>query len=70
MPDTVGQDDDAGAQAGLPLDSVDYVLSTTRAVRKRLDLERPVDPAVIAECLRLASQAPAAATCRTGGSWW
>ena len=62
MPDTVGQDDGAGAQAGLPLDSVDYVLSTTRAVRKRLDLERPVDPAVIAECLRLASQAP------TGGN--
>ena len=59
MPDTVGQDDGAGVQAGPPLDSVDYVLSTTRAVRKRLDLERPVEPAVIAECLRLASQAPA-----------
>ena len=40
--------------AGPPLDNIDHVLSTTRAVRKRLDLERPVEPAVIAECLRLA----------------
>ena len=39
---------------------VDHLLSTTRAVRRRLDLERPVDPAVIAECLRLAVQAPTA----------
>ena len=53
-------DEGADAQAGPPLDNIDYVLSTTtRAVRKRLDLERPVEPAVIAECLRLASQAPA-----------
>lgn len=36
----------------------DDLLSTTRAVRKRLDLERPVDPAVIDECLELAAQAP------------
>src|SRR5688572_28121007 len=33
-------------------------LTTTRAVRKRLDLERPVDRAVVEECLRLAFQAP------------
>ena len=38
--------------------AIDHVLSTTRAVRKRLDLERPVDRAVILECLRLAIQAP------------
>ncbi len=38
--------------------SADEVLSTTRAVRKRLDLERPVEREVIEECLRLAIQAP------------
>jgi nitroreductase len=36
----------------------DQLLSTTRAVRKRLDLERPVDPALVRECIELASQAP------------
>lgn len=36
----------------------DELLSTTRAVRKRLDLERPVDPALIRECIGLAAQAP------------
>jgi nitroreductase len=36
----------------------DALLSTTRAVRKRLDLERPVDPALVDECLGLAAQAP------------
>jgi nitroreductase len=38
--------------------SVDQVLSTTRSVRKRLDLSRPVPRAVIEECLELALQAP------------
>ena len=38
--------------------SVDEVLSTTRAVRRRLDLERPVPRAVLEECLELALQAP------------
>ncbi len=36
----------------------DALLSTTRAVRKRLDLERPVPEALIRECLELALQAP------------
>ncbi len=36
----------------------DELLSTTRAVRKRLDLERPVDPALVHECIELAAQAP------------
>lgn len=36
----------------------DELLSTTRAVRKRLDLDRPVDPSIISECLELAAQAP------------
>ena len=44
----------------IPMDVsvTDHLLATTRAVRKRLDLERPVEPEVILECLRLAVQAP------------
>ena len=42
--------------------SNDEMLATTRSVRKRLDLERLVEPAVIRECLELALQAP------TGGN--
>lgn len=38
--------------------ATDELLSTTRSVRKRLDLERPVEREVILECLRLAVQAP------------
>jgi nitroreductase len=38
--------------------SVDEALSTTRAVRKRLDVSRPVPRAVLEECLELALQAP------------
>jgi nitroreductase len=43
---------------GLDLATVDALLSTTRSVRKRLDLTRPVPREVILECLRLAIQAP------------
>lgn len=42
--------------------SPDEMLATTRAVRKRLDFSRPVEPEVIRECLELALQAP------TGGN--
>jgi nitroreductase len=38
----------------------DELLSTTRAVRRRLDLTRPVPREVLEECLRLAQQAPTA----------
>jgi nitroreductase len=38
--------------------SPDELLTTTRAVRRRLDLDRPVDLAVIRECLTIALQAP------------
>ena len=38
--------------------SVDEVLATTRTVRKRLDLSKPVSRAIIEECLELALQAP------------
>ena len=40
--------------------SVDELLTTTRAVRKRLDFSRSVDINVIKECLELALQAPTA----------
>ena len=42
----------------LDLDTCDELLATTRAVRKRLDLARPVPRAIIEECLELAVQAP------------
>jgi nitroreductase len=38
--------------------SVEELLTTTRAVRRRLDLTRPVEPDLIRECLELALQAP------------
>lgn len=42
--------------------SFDEVLTTTRAVRRRLDLDRAVDLETVRDCLRIAVQAP------TGGS--
>jgi len=41
----------------LPL-SPDELLSTTRSVRKRLDLDRPVPLELVKECLEVALQAP------------
>lgn len=38
----------------------DHLLATTRSVRKRLDLERPVEPEIVLDCVRLAVQAPTA----------
>ncbi len=38
--------------------SFDEVLTTTRSVRKRLDLDKPVPREVLTECLELALQAP------------
>jgi len=38
--------------------TADEVLTTTRAVRRRLDYDRPVDPGLITECLTIALQAP------------
>ncbi|HUZ76159.1 MAG TPA: nitroreductase family protein [Chloroflexota bacterium] len=42
--------------------SPDELLTTTRSVRKRLDLQRPVPSELLRECLEIAVQAP------TGGS--
>ena len=44
----------------MDISSVDELLTTTRAVRKRLDLTRQVDRDVILDCVRLAMQAPTA----------
>jgi len=38
--------------------NADSLLSTTRSVRKRLDLTRPVEREVVTECVELALQAP------------
>jgi nitroreductase len=40
------------------LSQTDELLTTTRAVRKRLDLSRPVAHELLLECVRIASQAP------------
>jgi nitroreductase len=47
------------------LAETDRLLSTTRAVRKRLDLDRPVERDVILDCLRLAVQAPTQSNSQT-----
>jgi nitroreductase len=39
----------------------DRLLTTTRSVRRRLDLERPVDLQVVLDCLEVAVHAPSAA---------
>lgn len=49
---------DTGKTADRLALSADEVLSTTRAVRWRLDFERPVALEVVVDCLRLAVQAP------------
>jgi nitroreductase len=48
--------------------SVDEVLTTTRSVRKRLDLEKPVPREVLLECLELAVQAPTGSNAQ-GRQW-
>ena len=37
---------------------IDAVLTTTRSVRRRLDLARPVEREIIEQCLEIAVQAP------------
>ncbi len=46
----------------------DELLTTTRTVRKRLDLSRPVPPELIRECLEVALQAPSGSN-RQGWHW-
>ena len=42
----------------MDLKTVDHLLTTTRSVKKRLDLTRPVERGIIEECLEIATQAP------------
>ena len=42
----------------MDLSIVDHLLTTTRSVRQRLDLTRPVEPEVIQRCIEIALQAP------------
>lgn len=51
---------DSDRHGRMDIRTVDELLSTTRAVRKRLDVTRPVEREVIVECLQLATQAPTA----------
>lgn len=51
--------------APFDLAETDRLLTTTRAVRRRLDLDRQVDPAVVLDCLRIAVQAPTGSNSQT-----
>jgi nitroreductase len=51
----------------LPL-TPDELLTTTRSVRKRLDLERPVPLALVRECIEVALQAPSGSNLQ-GWQW-
>lgn len=42
----------------IDLKNADLLLTTTRAVRRRLDLDRPVEREVLLDCVRVAQQAP------------
>ena len=46
------------ARAQLEELSAEDLLTTTRAVRRRLDLTRPVDPEALTQCIEIAQQAP------------
>jgi uncharacterized protein (TIGR02118 family) len=54
----IGDEQATEVSGGFDLAGVDRLLSTTRAVRKRLDLARPVGREVILDCIRLSQQAP------------
>jgi nitroreductase len=58
----VTQRDRAGDGVNVDVAQFDEVLATTRAVRRRLDLDRPVENQLLLDCIDLAEQAP------TGGN--
>ncbi|MFB9831459.1 nitroreductase family protein [Actinoallomurus acaciae] len=47
----------------------DTLLTTTRSVRRKLDLDRQVEPEVLTECLSIAQQAPIAGAFVDGFRW-
>lgn len=58
----------AGCRDGDASLSPDELLTTTRSVRKRLDLARAVPMDVVRDCLRIALQAPSGSN-RQGWHW-
>ena len=54
------------SQKLIDVENSDLLLSTTRSVRKRLDLDRPVPRELLLECVRMAVQAP---TASNGQTW-
>jgi nitroreductase len=54
-----------GTGSGFDLETVDKLLTTTRAVRKRLDLNKPVSLGVVRQCLEVAIQAPTGSNAQT-----
>jgi nitroreductase len=55
---SLGTTDHGAGATGFDLAETDRLLTTTRAVRKRLDLARPVERGFVLDCLRIATQAP------------
>jgi len=53
-------------RSNFDLEQIDEVLSTARSVRRNLDFERPVERAVLYDCIDVAVQAP---TGIAGESW-
>jgi nitroreductase len=53
---------DQTSNTAIPISDFETVLTTTRAVRRRLDFDRPVRREVLMDCFRIALQAP------TGGN--
>ena len=49
------------------LEQIDTLLSTTRAVRRRLDLDRGVPDDILLRCIDLAEQAPSVGTSPVAG---
>ncbi len=58
LDDPTAMDGIEATEARLDRASIDHVLRTTRSVRKYIDLERPVEPRLIEECIDIALQAP------------
>ena len=42
----------------MDIPAVDRILTTTRSVKRRLDLTRPVDPEIVQRCIEIAIQSP------------
>jgi nitroreductase len=55
----------SASDAPFDAEQVERLLTTTKAVRRRLDLDRPVPRAVVLDCIRLASYAPNASNAQS-----